>query len=218
MTGGEAVVRSLEAHGVEVVFGIPGVHNLAIYDALTRSDQIRHIVARHEQGAAFMADGFARAGGTPGVCITTTGPAALNAAASLGTAYADSSPMLLIASQNPVATLGLEKGLIHELAGQLDALRPVVGVALRPETTGTIPQTLFSAFKSMLSGRPRPAAIEIPYDLLNESDSVEISVPETDRPSTFSDRRFEPALNLIKSSTRTVMWGRRWGDKRQRFG
>ncbi len=206
MTGGEAVVRSLEAHGVEVVFGIPGVHNLAIYDALTRSDQIRHIVARHEQGAAFMADGFARAGGTPGVCITTTGPAALNAAASLGTAYADSSPMLLIASQNPVATLGLEKGLIHELAGQLDALRPVVGVALRPETTGTIPQTLFSAFKSMLSGRPRPAAIEIPYDLLNESDSVEISVPETDRPSTFSDRRFEPALNLIKSSTRTVMW------------
>ena len=206
MTGGEAVVRSLEAHGVEVVFGIPGTHNLAIYDALTRSEKIRHIVARHEQGAAFMADGYARAGGFPGVCITTTGPAALNAAASLGTAYADSSPVLLVASQNPAATLGLEKGQIHECAEQLEALRPVVGEALRPETGSAIPQTISKAFRSMLIGRSRPAAIEIPLDLLNEVDSVEIADPETEGPAILPASELAPALELINSSTRPVIW------------
>ncbi len=206
MTGGEAVVRSLEAHGIDVVFGIPGTHNLAIYDALTHSEKIRHIVARHEQGAAFMADGYARASGHPGVCITTTGPAALNAVSSLGTAYADSSPVLLIASQNPVATFGLEKGLIHECPKQLEALRTVVGEALRPETAGAISETIFDAFRSMAVGRARPAAIEIPIDLLNDEDSIEILSPETERPAVFPVSELMPSLDLIKSSIRPVVW------------
>lgn len=205
MKGGEAVVRSLEAHGIEVVFGIPGTHNLAIYDALTHS-KIRHIVARHEQGAAFMADGYARASGHPGVCITTTGPAALNAISSLGTAYADSSQVLLIASQNPVTTFGLEKGLIHECPKQLEALRTVVGEALRPETAGAIPQTISNAFRSMAVGRSRPAAIEIPIDLLNDVDSIEILPPETERPDIFPISELMPVLDLIKSSIRPVVW------------
>ena len=100
LTGGEAVVRTLEAQGVDTVFGMPGVHNLAIYDAL-RDSGIQHIVARHEQGAAFMADGYARATGRVGVCLCTSGPALLNAATPLGTAYCDSSPVLCIASQIP---------------------------------------------------------------------------------------------------------------------
>ena len=99
MTGGEAVVRSLKAHGVDTVFGIPGTHNLGIYDALRETSSIRHFLARHEQGAAFMADGYARASGKVGVCLSTTGPAALNMLASLGTAYSDSSPVLCIASE-----------------------------------------------------------------------------------------------------------------------
>ena len=90
ITGGEAVVESLASHGVRTVFGIPGTHNLAIYDALLDSD-IRHILTRHEQGAAFMADGYSRASGRPGVCITTTGPAVMNTLAALSTAYSNSS-------------------------------------------------------------------------------------------------------------------------------
>ena len=93
MTGGEAVALSLKSHDVDTVFGIPGVHNLALYDALLDAG-IRHIVARHEQGAAFMADGYARASGSVGVCLCTSGPAVLNAVTSLGTAYCDSSPLL----------------------------------------------------------------------------------------------------------------------------
>ena len=113
MTGGEATIRSLEANGVDVAFGIAGAHNLAIYDALLDSG-IRHIAARHEQGAAFMADGYARASGRVGVCISTSGPAALNVATPLGTAYCDSSPVLCVASQIPSHAIGLEKGFIHE--------------------------------------------------------------------------------------------------------
>ena len=108
MTGGQALVRSLEAHGVTTVFGIPGTHNLAVYDALLDSP-IHHVSARHEQGAAFMADGYARAGGQVGVCLSTTGPAALNTLTPLGTAYSDSSRVLCIASQIQAEFLGREK-------------------------------------------------------------------------------------------------------------
>src|SRR5437867_11210173 len=101
MRGGEVLLRSLAAEGVQVVFGIPGTHNLAVYDALLDVPGVRHIGARHEQGAAFMADGYARAGGRVGVCLSTTGPAALNMFAALGTAYGDSSPVLAIASEIP---------------------------------------------------------------------------------------------------------------------
>ena len=99
ITGGEAVVRCLTAHGVDTVFGIPGTHNLSLYEAIRQSGSLRHILTRHEQGAAFMADGYARASGREGVCISTSGPALLNTATSLGTAYCDSSPLLCIASQ-----------------------------------------------------------------------------------------------------------------------
>ena len=125
ITGGEAVVRSLAAHNVDTVFGIPGTHNLGIYEALRATGGIRHILARHEQGAAFMADGYARASGEVGVCISTTGPAALNTLASLGTAFSDSSPVLCIASQIPAEGIGLDKGYLHECQDQLGSFAPV---------------------------------------------------------------------------------------------
>ena len=128
MTGGEAVVDALTAHGVDTVFGIPGAHNLSVYDALLDGN-IRHIQARHEQGAAFMADGYARASGRIGVCLVTSGPAALNTLTSLGTAYSDSSPVLCIASQIPTAGIGYEKGYLHECTDQLACFHPVTGWA-----------------------------------------------------------------------------------------
>jgi len=97
-TGGEWVVEALAAEGVRHVFGIPGVHNLAVYDALGRQSAITHVLARHEQGAAFMADGYARASGRPGIVLVTTGPGATNALTPLVEAYASSVPVVVVMS------------------------------------------------------------------------------------------------------------------------
>src|SRR3712207_860717 len=97
LTGGQAVVRALESNGVEVLFGLPGVHTLDIYDALVDS-RIRHILARHEQGVGFMADGYARASGKPGVALVITGPGVTNVATAVGEAYTESTPLLIVAS------------------------------------------------------------------------------------------------------------------------
>ncbi|MGH3167360.1 MAG: thiamine pyrophosphate-binding protein, partial [Trebonia sp.] len=124
MTGGEALVAALEAHGAGLVFGIPGTHNLPIYAALARSG-IRHVSPRHEQGAGFAADGWARASGRPGVCITTTGPAVLNAATAAAQAYSDSVPVLLISPGLPLRHPGHGNGYLHEVKDQHAALGAV---------------------------------------------------------------------------------------------
>src|SRR5689334_20812218 len=120
MTGGQAVVAALESQGVDVVFGMPGVHNLALYDALCDAPGIRHVLVRHEQAAGFAADGYARATGRPGVAITTAGPGATNALTAVAEAWSDSSPLVLIASHIESAYCEQERGFGHELRGQLD--------------------------------------------------------------------------------------------------
>ena len=171
MTGGEAVVGALEANGVDTLFGMPGVHNLAIYDALLDSG-IRHIVARHEQGAAFMAEGYARASGRVGVCLVTSGPALLNTATPLGSAWCDSVPVLALASQIPSAAIGTEKGYIHECRDQLGCLQPVTAWVARADSVAAIPAVVEEAFARMTRGRPRPVAVEVPCDVLDSSDEI----------------------------------------------
>ena len=205
MTGGEAVVRSLQAHGVDAIFGIPGIHNLAVYDALIDSG-IRHIVARHEQGAAFMADGYARASGRVGVCLCTSGPAALNTATSLGTAYCDSSPLLCIASQIPSQAIGKEKGYFHECRDQLGCLRPVTAWCERADTIASIPGVMREAFLRMQDGRPRPVAVEIPCDILDGSDETSIPEPAAVRRLQPPQEQIEEAIQLLRRSRRPVIW------------
>ena len=206
MTGGEAVVRSLAAHDVDTVFGIPGTHNLGIYEALRATGSIRHILARHEQGAAFMADGYARASGEVGVCISTTGPAALNTLASLGTAFSDSSPVLCIASQIPAEGIGLDKGYLHECQDQLGSFAPVTKWRARADTVEAIPGVMREAFAQMLSGRPRPTAVEIPCDTLDESDEVTMPAPaEANRPAP-DPEQVEQAARLLRAARRPVIW------------
>ena len=206
MTGGEAVVRSLAAHNVDTVFGIPGTHNLGIYDALRAMGGIRHILARHEQGAAFMADGYARASGEVGVCISTTGPAALNTLASLGTAFSDSSPVLCIASQIPAEGIGLDKGYLHECQDQLGSFAPVTKWRARADTVESIPGVMREAFAQMLSGRPRPTAVEIPCDTLDESEEVTMPAPAAvDRPAP-DPEQVERAARLLRAARRPVIW------------
>ena len=124
-TGGEWVVAALRAEGVRHVFGIPGVHNLAVYDALLGQSAIRHVLARHEQGAAFMADGYARSSGHPGVVLVTTGPGATNTLTPLAEAYAGSIPVLVVMSDIPAALVGRDLGALHEVPNQIDCFRPV---------------------------------------------------------------------------------------------
>ncbi|MBI5877300.1 MAG: thiamine pyrophosphate-binding protein [Chloroflexi bacterium] len=174
MTGGEAIVECLAAQGVDAVFGIPGVHNLAIYDALRRRPTIRAITTRHEGGAGFMADGYARVSGRPGVCLTITGPGAANALAPLTNAYADSAPVMLITSEVDLTVRGRGLGAFHEIPNQLEMLNGAVGRASRVTRVEEIPSAFEHSWEAMLNGRPRPAALEIPLNVLQGEGDVEI--------------------------------------------
>src|SRR5690349_12965225 len=147
LTGGEWIVDGLAREGVRHVFGIPGLHNLPIYDALLRQSTITHIVARHEQGAAFMADGYARASGTPGVAIVTSGPAATNTLTALAESYAGSIPVLVIMSDIASTLVGRDLGALHEVVNQIDCFRPVTRWAEALTDATAIPSSLAAAFE-----------------------------------------------------------------------
>ena len=162
---GEALVGLLEAYGVDTVFGIPGVHNVEMYRALPRSN-ITHILPRHEQGAGFMADGYARATGKPGVCFTITGPGLTNILTPMGQAYSDSVPMLVISSTLDVKDAGQGRGRLHEMRSQLDAAASVSQVASVCYTARDVQDRIAEAFALFAAARPRPVYIEIPLDVL----------------------------------------------------
>ncbi len=134
-TLGSHLIELLEAQGVQHVFGIPGVHNLELYRGLA-SSRIRHITGRHEQGLGFMADGYARVSGRPGVCFTITGPGLSNIATALGQAYADSIPLLVIASENRTSEIGTGRGFLHEMPEQLGIASRVTALSEQPQAAG----------------------------------------------------------------------------------
>jgi thiamine pyrophosphate-dependent acetolactate synthase large subunit-like protein len=183
------VVATLRAHGVDAVFGMPGVHNLALYDALYDAHDIRHIVVRHEQGAAFAADGYARATGRPGVAITTAGPGATNALTAVAEAWSDSSPVVLIASHIESPYVEQERGFGHELRGQLDLFQTATRFRTRPTRIAEISSSIAEAFARAQQGRPRPVLVQIPQDVLNDTGDVDIVEPRARTPA-----RAEPAL------------------------
>ncbi len=201
MTGGEALVAALAAHGVDTVFGIPGTHNLAVYAALPRYG-IRHFSPRHEQGAGYAADGYARVSGRPGVCLTTTGPAVLNAAAALAQAYSDSVPVLLISPGMPLTHPGLGNGLLHEVKDQSAALAAVAAYSHRVTSVAEIPLAVAQAFAAMRSGRPRPVHLEIPLDLLEQTADVRPVTPLTPELRLPEPNRLDEAARLLADATR----------------
>ena len=171
MTGGQALVAALVAHDVTTVFGIPGTHNLEIYRHLARSG-VRHVSTRHEQGAGYAADGYARSTGRPGVAVVTSGPALLNAAAAVGQAYSDSVPVLVVSPGLPLRHPALGNGLLHETKDQGAALAAVAAASIRVTSVAEIPVAVAQAFATMTSGRPRPVHLEVPLDVLEESAPV----------------------------------------------
>ena len=165
MTVGEALVDLLEQAGVEIVFGIPGVHTIELYRGLARS-KIRHITPRHEQGAAFMADGYARVSGKPGVCLLITGPGLSNAITAMAQARASSVPMLVITGVNSTATLGKGMGHLHELPDQAALAKTVAIWSRTLRQPHQLSRLLSQAFRAMSQGRPGPVHLEIPVDVM----------------------------------------------------
>ncbi len=180
------LVRALEALGVETVFGIPGVHTLELYRGLAQST-IRHITPRHEQAAGFMADGYARAGGRPGVCFVISGPGLTNIATAMAQAYAASVPMLVISTVNAQGRMGSGEGWLHELKDQRALAEGVAALSRTIHAPGELPSALLQAFALFATGRPRPVHLEIPINVLNTSAG---SVPLPSLP-----RLFPPAPN-----------------------
>jgi thiamine pyrophosphate-dependent acetolactate synthase large subunit-like protein len=168
-TGAEILVRGLVTHGVDTVFGIPGTHNLELYRHLGRLG-VRHVTPRHEQGAGYAADGYARTTGRVGVVVTTTGPAVLNAAAAVGQAFSDSIPILVVAPGRPLRQRSREAGALHEMRDQLGAMAAITPFAYRVASHDELAETVSQAFLAMTSGRPRPAYLEIPIDLMDADD------------------------------------------------
>jgi acetolactate synthase-1/2/3 large subunit len=164
-TCGEALVTLLEGYGVEYVFGIPGVHTVELYRGIARSS-LRHVTPRHEQGAGFMADGYARVTGKPGVCFIITGPGMTNIATAMAQAYADSIPMLVISSVNARRELGNGDGRLHELPSQRNVFAGLTAFSHTLHDPAELPQVLARAFAVFESARPRPVHIEIPLDVI----------------------------------------------------
>ena len=163
-TVGEALVARLKAHGVSHVFGIPGVHTVELYRGLAASG-IAHITPRHEQGAGFMADGYARASGKPGVAFVITGPGLTNTLTPMAQARADSVPMLVVSGVNKTPTLGKGLGCLHELPDQLALSKTVSITAEQIETAESLMPAIDAAFEGMAAARGGPYHIEIPIDV-----------------------------------------------------
>ncbi|WP_346841474.1 5-guanidino-2-oxopentanoate decarboxylase [Metapseudomonas otitidis] len=161
----QALVQLLEGYGVDTVFGIPGVHTVELYRGLHGS-RLRHVSPRHEQGAGFMADGYARASGKPGVCFIITGPGMTNILTAMGQAYADSVPMLVISTTSRREHQALGHGYLHELPDQRAMVAGVCAFSHTLQRPDELPEVLARAFGLFRCARPRPVHIEIPLDVL----------------------------------------------------
>ena len=206
VTGGEVVVASLRAHGVDVVFGIPGTHNLSIFDALRRY-HVRVVATTHEQGAGYAADGYARTSRRPGVAVVTGGPAVYNAATALAQAYSDSSPVLLVSPAMPrhLAANAAGSGYLHEAKDQGGAMALIVDRSLRPATHQQIADAVAEAFTVMTHGRPRPVHIEIPLDLLEECGDAFLTLAPAPSVHPIDATNVERAAHLLADAERVLI-------------
>lgn len=201
-TVSQALIELLEHYGVDTVFGIPGVHTLELYRALGAS-RIRHVTPRHEQGAAFMADGYARRSGKPGVCLLISGPGLTNAITGIAQAMQDSIPMLVISGVNPQDQR--RQGVLHELPDQHGLMQVLTGNSQSITNPDDTPGVIEQAFRAFATQRPGPAHIEIPLDLM-AAPIRDFELPPTDftPPSPGADH-VSTAASLIDDAARPVI-------------
>jgi acetolactate synthase-1/2/3 large subunit len=207
MTGGEALAKQLVREGLKVVFGLPGVQLYGVVDALREeSARIRLITTRHEQATSYMADGYARASGTFGVALVVPGPGLLNASAGLSTAYAASSPVLMISGQVPRAQIGKSIGVLHEVDDQLDCIAPLTKWRRRVLDVADIPAAVREAVTELKTGRPRPVEIEMPPETMEEDGEVELLAPSVARREAAHRKDIDRAARMLLEATRPVIY------------
>jgi acetolactate synthase-1/2/3 large subunit len=200
MTGGEAIVSGLVAHGVNTVFGLPGAQIYGLFDAFQQA-QLKVIGARHEQACGYMAYGYARSTGRPGVFSVVPGPGVLNAGAALLTAFGSNEPVLCLTGQVPTQFLGKGRGHLHEMPDQLATLRSFVKWAERIEYPDVAPAMVSRAFQEMLSGRRGPVSLEMPWDVFTQAAQVGPSKPFDPFPPPQPDPdRIKSAAVLVAAS------------------
>jgi acetolactate synthase-1/2/3 large subunit len=206
MTGGHAFARQLAREGVQHVFGLPGDQIMHALDGLYDEPSIRFVTTRHEQGTTFMADGYARAGDRPGVAFVVPGVGVYNAGAGLATAWASSSPVLLVAGQVNRHGIGASLGLLHEIHDQLDLVRPITAWQRRALTADAIPSAVHEAFVHLRSGRPRPVEIEMPPEAFSEEADVDLLEPSPDVRVGADPESVARAASLLAASDRPLVW------------
>jgi acetolactate synthase-1/2/3 large subunit len=206
MTGGEALVQSLYREGIRTVFGLPGVQLYGVLAALRDEQRIRFIVTRHEQATSYMADGYARAGGKIGAALVVPGPGLLNASAGLSTAYASSSPVLMISGQVPRAQIGKSIGVLHEVNDQLDAIAPVTKWRTRVLEVADIPAAVKEAFRQLRTGRPRPVEIEMPPETMEDEGDVTLLEPADDVRPAAPARDVDRAAEMLVAARNPVLY------------
>src|ERR1700755_387346 len=204
-TGGEAIVNGLVAHGVDTVFGLPGAQIYGLFDAFQQA-QLKVIGARHEQACGYMAYGYARSTGKPGVFSVVPGPGVLNAGAALLTAFGGNAPVLCLTGQVPTQFLGKGRGNLHEMPDQLATLRTFVKWADRIEYPDIAPSMVSRAFQEMMSGRPGPVALEMPWDVFTQRAEVAATNVFDPFPAPQPDAdRIKDAPALIKAAKRPMI-------------
>lgn len=205
-TAAQALVKSLANEGVEYVIGLPGVQIMDIYDALLDEPSIRTITVKHEQTASYMADGFARSTGKIAAALVVPGPGLQNASAGIGSAYASSSPVLLIAGQIESFNIGKNAGAVHEIVDQLDILTNVTKWKASIHDVTEIPDTIREAIRQLKTGRPRPVAIEIPSDLLAKTMDLQLPPVENFQMQSPNADLIRKAASLLLKAKYPVIW------------
>ena len=207
MTGARAIIASLEAEGVDTVFGYPGGQAIKIYDALYDSKKLHHVLARHEQGATHMADGYARATGKVGVVLVTSGPGATNTVTGIATAYMDSIPMVVITGQVTRGVIGTDSFQESDIVG---ITMPIVKHSFLLQSTDDLTETFREAFYIASTGRPGPVLIDIPSDLqgaemvFHYPDSV--NIPSYRPTYKGNAKQIKQATALIETSKRPLLY------------
>ena len=209
LSGAEMVVRSLRDEGVKFIYGYPGGALLHVYDAIFRQDDVTHVLVRHEQAAAHMADGYARATGKPGVVLVTSGPGATNTITGIATAYMDSIPMVVISGQVASHMVGTDAFQETDMVG---ISRPIVKHSFIVKDPREIPEIVKKAFYLAQTGRPGPVVIDIPKDMTNPAEKFEYSYPKKVKLRSYNPAvrghsgQIRKALDLLVEARRPIIY------------
>jgi acetolactate synthase I/II/III large subunit len=206
MTGGRAFARQLAREGVRHVFGLPGDQTMHAIDGLYDEPSIQFVTTRHEQGTTYLADGYARGGGRPGVAFVVPGVGVYNAGAGLATAFAASSPVVLVAGQINRDGIGKGLGLLHEIADQLDLVRPITAWQRRALHATEIPEAVHEAFARVQRGRRQPVEIEMPPEAFSEEADITLLEPAEDVRRPADPDQIEAAARALATAERPLVW------------